>query len=194
MYCKECNPDKIVKYDFEYLSLTICHDCGKSNYLPDWRSCCNSPYLIQIMVEQSNGAVVRRSGCKTCKQVSGKIIKKGHDWQLLPKLSKQQKDEYEKAYNELCEKRRLFAKAKHDEIQNSNVLDFKKQYHAYLQTPEWKAKAEAVKMRDNYLCQACLSAPASDAHHLHYQNIFNEPLFDLVSVCRSCHDKLHKND
>jgi hypothetical protein len=64
-------------------------------------------------------------------------------------------------------------------------------YSGYLTSPEWKAKRDSCLRRDNYLCQGCLKAEAAIAHHLTYENIFDELLFQLVSLCRACHDKIH---
>ena len=58
------------------------------------------------------------------------------------------------------------------------------------------------------ICELCMMEPASDIHHLQYQNeansegiiIKNEISFhknhkaNLASVCKGCHDKIHQND
>lgn len=67
-------------------------------------------------------------------------------------------------------------------------------YEIYLQSPLWKAKRLAVLKRDNWKCQACLMRAACQVHHLTYNHVGNEPLFDLVSVCIDCHQKLHSLD
>lgn len=66
----------------------------------------------------------------------------------------------------------------------------KKAYKRYLDSPEWRVKAEKVLARDKYLCQSCLERTATQVHHLTYRHIFNEPLFDLVSVCGACHKSI----
>ena len=35
---------------------------------------------------------------------------------------------------------------------------------------------------------------ASDVHHLTYAHWRNEPLFDLISVCRPCHEQITQMD
>lgn len=67
----------------------------------------------------------------------------------------------------------------------------KADYDTYLKSPEWQRKRVKVLERDSYLCQACLSRKATDAHHLTYKHFKNEPLFELISVCRPCHEKIH---
>jgi hypothetical protein len=63
-------------------------------------------------------------------------------------------------------------------------------YYAYLESPEWKAKRDVVLCRDRFLCQACRAAKATEAHHLTYEHLGREPLFDLIAVCRSCNARL----
>lgn len=59
----------------------------------------------------------------------------------------------------------------------------------YYSTPQWRRKSAAVLDRDK-ICQACLSRPATEAHHLTYSHWMQEPLFDLVGVCHECHEKI----
>lgn len=67
-------------------------------------------------------------------------------------------------------------------------------YTAYLKTEAWRRKREAVLKRDNFVCRACLSRRSVQAHHLTYQHVGDEPLFDLVAVCMECHEKITQMD
>jgi hypothetical protein len=67
-------------------------------------------------------------------------------------------------------------------------------YDAYLKSEAWQKRARKVLERDGNLCQACLKRPATQAHHLTYEHVFNEPLFDLVSVCPVCHQFITQLD
>lgn len=69
----------------------------------------------------------------------------------------------------------------------------KRNYALYLQSEEWDIKRKMVLGRDNCCCVIC-GAPAEHIHHLTYDRIFNEPLYDLVSVCASCHEIIHTLD
>ena len=62
---------------------------------------------------------------------------------------------------------------------------------AYLSSPEWKAKRKLVLKRDNYTCQGCGSIGALECHHIRYDNLTQEPLEDLVMLCRKCHGAIH---
>jgi hypothetical protein len=68
------------------------------------------------------------------------------------------------------------------------------EYAEYRKTAKWKAKVARVLARDNYTCQGCLKREATQAHHLTYDHIFDEPLFDLVAICRVCHEAVSKQD
>lgn len=73
------------------------------------------------------------------------------------------------------------------------ISQFWNTYDAYLQTPEWANRRARVLLRDNHTCQAGLpgcTTRASQAHHRSYRHLRNEPLFELVAVCQSCHQKI----
>lgn len=67
------------------------------------------------------------------------------------------------------------------------------EYNAYLKSPEWQKKRLLVIKRDKE-CQSCLSAPATQVHHLTYKHVYKEPLFELVGVCKTCHDQITQMD
>lgn len=96
-------------------------------------------------------------------------------------------EEWKREYQE--EGRLLFeAKA------NFNYLNSKYfKYKNYLLSVEWKEKRWLVLERDNSLCQHCKTATAENIHHLKYDNLFNEPLEDLLSLCMPCHEKEHQS-
>lgn len=53
---------------------------------------------------------------------------------------------------------------------------------------------EAVRERDNYICQLCgfeQNGRALDIHHIHYDKENCYP--DVVALCRSCHSKVNGN-
>ena len=58
-------------------------------------------------------------------------------------------------------------------------------------SPEWAALREAVVQRAGRLCEACLTAPATTAHHLSYDLGLLPPGWLLKAVCARCHDRIH---
>ena len=71
------------------------------------------------------------------------------------------------------------------------------EYAEYLRSPEWRQRRAARLYLDGWRCQARLSGctdRATEVHHLTYQHVGNEPLFDLVSVCGPCHRTITEMD
>ena len=63
-------------------------------------------------------------------------------------------------------------------------------YHKYLNSDMWKSRRERALKRDNNTCQEC-GEPAECVHHKTYERVFIEPLYDLISLCNSCHEFVH---
>ena len=85
-----------------------------------------------------------------------------------------------------------YAKSLNETLKSLEKQGMRDKYYEYLGSPEWMHKRLKVLNRDRYICQACLEKTAHIVHHLTYAHIFNEPLFDLVSVCEECHKSIHK--
>lgn len=68
-------------------------------------------------------------------------------------------------------------------------------YSAYLLTPEWKMKRTRFLKRAGGICEGCGLNPAKQVHHLNYEHVFNEFLFELVEACDDCHERIqHKEE
>lgn len=65
------------------------------------------------------------------------------------------------------------------------------EYTSYISSSAWKIKRQQVLKRAGGKCEGCGFEPAQEVHHLHYNRFGQEMLFDLVAVCKSCHDKIH---
>lgn len=79
------------------------------------------------------------------------------------------------------------------EQENQTSREWWTAYNRYLQSPQWKERRQRVLERDNYLCQGCLTRRATQVHHLTYERVGNEMMFDLISICTPCHDALHED-
>jgi len=66
-----------------------------------------------------------------------------------------------------------------------------KAHSEYLKTEKWQKKRKLVMERENNLCQGCREAPAEHVHHLSYAHWRDELLFELVALCKSCHERAH---
>jgi hypothetical protein len=66
------------------------------------------------------------------------------------------------------------------------------EHDRYLRTEEWQRKRLAVMARARGICEGCLQAQASQVHHLTYSHWKDELLFQLVALCRECHERAHE--
>lgn len=67
-------------------------------------------------------------------------------------------------------------------------------YEPYMASVAWREKRARRLEMDRHCCQAMLDGctqRATDVHHLSYKHFGNEPLFELISICRCCHDQIH---
>ncbi len=66
--------------------------------------------------------------------------------------------------------------------------------NVYLKSDAWRRKRYVVMKRDNWRCVHC-GAPATQVHHKRYakKNIGREPIHWLESVCKPCHDVMHRH-
>jgi hypothetical protein len=70
-------------------------------------------------------------------------------------------------------------------------------YNIYMESPEWGTIRAKVMQRDRNVCRADLfgcARFATQVHHLTYDHLFNEPLFDLIAICAPCHARLTRMD
>ncbi len=64
-------------------------------------------------------------------------------------------------------------------------------YAAYLASETWKRRRAKVLERAGGVCEGCLTCPPTEVHHLTYRNVFAEFAFQLVALCRACHERVH---
>lgn len=125
--------------------------------------------------------------CLACGMSVGSALKKSAELTNLP------------PWNEGHEERHAVGrKAEYEAIIQKYVRKQKKseeetgrKYDVYLKSPEWHAKRAKVLKRANGICQGCLERKATQVHHLTYEHIFEEFMFELVPVCDECHARLH---
>jgi hypothetical protein len=65
-------------------------------------------------------------------------------------------------------------------------------YQEYLASQEWKIKREQRLRIDGYRCIFSCSSQELHVHHIHYSNVGNENMDDLITVCKDCHSLIHK--
>ena len=89
-----------------------------------------------------------------------------------------------------CVYRARYEAGRQQEINQLKKL-WKETYGRYLASPAWKAKSRLVLLRAQGICEGCRLRPATEIHHTTYDHVGDEFLFELVALCRPCHDKFH---
>ena len=181
-WLKECD-NKRCSFELEEVagnSFSYCTHCYKVEQKP-----CDNHVLRYAKWPQGNGYRIMQQ-CITCGQTQGTAVKQSklncsvdelHYGEPLRQL-------YEKAVNE--KRKELYERSN-----NENAIERRNRYEMALSSPHWKYIRQKVLKRDNHICQACLDAKAEEVHHLHYENLGNETALELVSVCKTCHEKIH---
>lgn len=138
---------------------------------------CAHPNIRPCRRVIDGGSVTIYRQCPDCGYVESNAIKRtkftAEEFAALPEFSESRRD------------------ALRDQQQGEAQAERQAKYHAYLCSDEWKEKRLLVFKRDGYLCQGCRNAQATDCHHLTYDHLYHEPLFELVAVCARCHKEIH---
>ncbi len=61
----------------------------------------------------------------------------------------------------------------------------------YLRSKAWEQKRQKRFKLDKYCCALCYSEENLECHHITYKNLGHEPLENLRTVCRECHQEIH---
>lgn len=69
-----------------------------------------------------------------------------------------------------------------------SIIDYK----AYLKSDYWKDIREKVHERDGYRCRICNLPNDICVHHRTYKFVGNENMGELITLCKSCHNRYHK--
>ena len=78
---------------------------------------------------------------------------------------------------------------------NCNADFSRDTYVEHLMSDKWKQTKLTRLLIDNFKCQQCnkpITAETSHCHHITYQNLEDEGMKDVVSVCPQCHNDIHK--
>lgn len=78
------------------------------------------------------------------------------------------------------------------------MAEHSSRYDRYMNSKEWEKKRSELDDNKCVMCgrpnglQKDGVTPILQVHHIHYQNLGNEPIEDLVSLCPTCHKRIHK--
>lgn len=71
----------------------------------------------------------------------------------------------------------------------------KKSYYEYILSEEWQKLRRKRLQLDGYVCRECGTGKNLQVHHITYRHLRQpEEINDLVSLCRTCHERVHAKD
>lgn len=155
---------------------------------------CDHPSAIVTRFVKSNGTVEFRSQCQACGQ-GVKAIRKSEltrrQMDEAPAFDSDLKAEWYRRRDELFRELQAEAMARDEAERGEADRAWWDRYHRHLNSVEWAWRRNSVLRRAGYTCEGCLNAKATQVHHLSYDMLGRELLFDLVALCERCHDAAH---
>lgn len=176
-------------------------DYGKIIKYQDWRSdiinnTCSIEHSFEfVYMVQSNGTYKIKRQCIKCGEHDGKAYKHSEISDLKYKIKVGLIKEFNPKLG--VADYELFYQIQQKQIQEQkdNIVNekeqWRKEHQEYLKSPKWKNIRQKVLRRDNFICQGCLENQATEVHHLTYKHWKDELMFELISICRTCHEKEH---
>lgn len=95
----------------------------------------------------------------------------------------------------LSDQARALAKIKYEQEKaqrEQKKLEWQQWYNAeYLASEKWQDIRRRVLARAGHTCEGCGINSATQVHHLTYEHVGHEFLFELLALCRDCHKRIH---
>lgn len=155
-----------------------------------WRAdACEHQNAVIVQLQTSNGGVQYKWRCSHCGfKLSTALAHAKVNPQFLTDLPPEHFDEIEQRY--FTQRTAHLDKLASDAAERCQEPR-RAEYAAYRRTPRWKALCAKVRRRAAGVCEGCLEAPVYDVHHTSYKHLYNEFAFELIALCRPCHDRWH---
>jgi len=83
------------------------------------------------------------------------------------------------------------AKEAHKHDKQERLRKRREYYDTYIRSERWGAKRAMVLGRCGHKCEGCGTKPATQVYHLTYEHLGDELLFELVGLCKDCHERVH---
>lgn len=165
-----------------------------------WRTCKhpNPEVRIRTRVNRTQVYVLQ---CMTCGQELRSVAKNSPDVlrlteripfdEELPIRIAAEQDEATSRWQQQRNEAYELARAETERLSEDQNREWWDWYNTYLKTPEWQRKRVAVLARSQGMCEGCRINKAVQVHHLTYDHVGDEFLWELVAVCLMCHSRLH---
>ena len=154
------------------------------------RPACACEHTRIVQRNRTDGILIYVRQCQRCGRNCGAVSKKAADVLRLndiPLWNDALQEQWRGAMRQYYQDR--WARDEAERAQQNQ--EWWQRYTAYLATDRWHQKRAMVMQRANGLCEGCRMRPATQVHHLTYDHMGDELLFELVAICGVCHRKLH---
>ena len=155
-----------------------------------WASQCAHPSTELRELRVAGGGIQRREQCLVCGARLGNSVKAPADGSSLTpddeSLIKDWEAQRELSHNEIIHR--------HIDLQEKERANYRVNYREYLRTEKWRKKRSKIMARAAGFCEGCGDREPSEVHHLTYDNVGDEFLFQLVALCGPCHERVHDKD
>lgn len=141
----------------------------------------------ELRARRTTVGIQYRMQCLTCGRSASNAIGHGNVKVFPPEWDDMLEVRFETAVRERLAEERA---AESDQM-SVQTLARREAYQRYLQSSEWGERRKLVLQRDRNTCQGCHKARADEVHHLSYAHVGRELLYELVSLCRQCHEVAH---
>lgn len=155
---------------------------------------CEHTHVKPVRFTKSNGVICVRLQCQRCGESQGERRKAEYNVTTLCDWNDDLRQSWRAQQNERREELRNESIQQEAEERQQESAQWWEKYSMYLRSKEWQQIRQAVLTRDNNLCQACLRNKAAHVHHLSYalyEKTGRSAAFELVAICRPCHEKIH---
>jgi len=149
---------------------------------------------ITCVVTMTDGRESIKDVCKLCGHAGGSQSRKKFTQKEQSKMHRTTTSgliDYRQKHHEKLERLINQQKSIKEDIITNHSESWWEWYKEYLLSPEWKDKRQLVMGRARNVCESCGSNAAKQVHHIAYDHVGNEPLWELKAVCDECHEVLH---
>jgi len=154
------------------------------------KEACAHPKTCIIRFVNAGGATMHQLVCRDCGQGSTKWLKR-EEAERIGITTDFCRDRAQGLSNQYQRWRKERLDAIANEAADRSAPSRDMEYSEYLASDIWQRKRSLILRRANYVCEGCLSRPATVVHHLTYNHKFNEFAFELVAICEPCHNRIH---
>lgn len=195
--CPQCGKELTTRTT-RFYDIEICEkgNCGHGK-ITSVGECCRDRRAVHVRHIISNGTATVRIQCGNCGKVSSNAIGgySAEQKAKMPPLDQEARDRNDAEREEINRGYYLTLQQLRDTRYAQQRDEWWEQYKKYLEGPIWAKKRMEILKRDEYLCQCCRDALATQVHHKNYEFVDflgSEPAFDLESICTPCHNRLER--